>query len=128
VNVPGIAGLGAGLDFLLRAGPENIGRQEHRMARNCAQALEKLGCRVFRGSHQAATVSFLPRGDCQEAAEYLARQGIALRAGLHCAPLAHESAGTLQTGTLRVSFGYGVAPGEPERFLRAVAKGKLGKN
>ena len=40
----------------------------------------------------------------------MAQQGIAVRAGLHCAPLAHESAGTLQTGTVRVSFGHDAAP------------------
>ena len=39
-------------------------------------------------------------------AELLAQRGIAVRAGLHCAPLAHESAGTLDTGTVRVSFGH----------------------
>ena len=117
VNVPGIAGLGAGLDHILRTGPERIGRREHLLASRCAEELEKIGFRVFRGSHQAATVSFLPERDCQEAAEYLARQGIALRAGLHCAPLAHENAGTLETGTLRASFGYGVMDRELERFL-----------
>jgi len=34
----------------------------------------------------------------------LAKQGICVRAGLHCAPSAHEQAGTLSTGSLRVSF------------------------
>jgi selenocysteine lyase/cysteine desulfurase len=39
-------------------------------------------------------------------AEKLGAFGIAVRAGLHCAPLAHESAGTLETGTVRISFGH----------------------
>jgi len=38
-------------------------------------------------------------------AEWLAEYGICVRAGLHCAPLAHRSAGTLDTGTVRISFG-----------------------
>ena len=42
---------------------------------------------------------------CEEMAQRLAERDIAVRAGLHCAPLAHESAGTLHTGTVRVSFG-----------------------
>ena len=39
----------------------------------------------------------------RELAEQLGRQGIAVRAGLHCAPLAHRSAGTLERGTVRLS-------------------------
>ena len=54
--------------------------------------------------------------------EALAERGIAVRAGLHCAPLAHENAGTLSTGTIRVSLGYGTTPGEIDGFLRATAK------
>ena len=40
----------------------------------------------------------------EEIGEALAERGIAVRAGLHCAPLAHRTAGTLDTGTVRVSF------------------------
>ena len=59
-------------------------------------------------------------GDCEAVAAALARRGIAARAGLHCAPLAHESAGTLDTGTLRVSFGHNANRGQTETFLRAM--------
>ena len=46
-------------------------------------------------------------------AQQLAEQyGIMTRAGLHCAPLAHETAGTLATGTLRFSFGWQTTPEE----------------
>jgi len=37
-------------------------------------------------------------------ASELAARGVCVRSGLHCAPLAHESAGTLDTGTVRLSF------------------------
>ena len=110
LNVPGIAGLSAGLAHLLRCGTEPIFRREHQAAMDCARALERLGCRVFTGDHQAGTVSFLPEGDCEETAQRLAQMGIAVRGGLHCAPLAHESAGTLETGTVRVSFGHDASP------------------
>ena len=65
------------------------------------EGLEKLGVKTFHGPHQAGTVSFLPEGDCEELARRLAGQGIAVRAGLHCAPLAHKSMGTLEKGTVR---------------------------
>ena len=122
VNVPGIAGLSAGLTFLQQTGIENIGIREHREAARCAEGLRKLGCKVFCGPHQAGTVSFLPEGDCEVVAEALGRQGIALRAGLHCAPLAHESAGTLETGTVRISFGWDAKAAQTRHLLGAVSK------
>lgn len=125
VNVPGIWGLHAGLEYLLRTGVGNIGRREAQQAKRCAAGLKKLGFTVFFGSHQGGTVSFVPLGDCEEAAARLARMGIAVRAGLHCAPLAHESAGTLETGTIRISFGHDAAAWQTERFLRAAEKLKM---
>jgi selenocysteine lyase/cysteine desulfurase len=38
-----------------------------------------------------------------EVADFLSKKGIAVRAGLHCSPLAHQSIGTLEIGTVRVS-------------------------
>ena len=117
LNVPGIAGLGAGLEYLLRDGVERIGIREHHQMLRCVQGLEKLGMKVFSGDHQAGTVSFVPMEDCEVFAQRLAEKGVALRAGLHCAPLAHESAGTLDTGTVRISFGYDANSNQTDRFL-----------
>ena len=122
LNVPGYAGLREGLRYLHQTGVEQVYRREHQLLRQCIQGLEKAGMKVFAGPHQAATVSFLPGMDCEEAAEKLARQGIAVRAGLHCAPYAHESAGTLETGTVRVSVGYDTFPGQIAAFLRVTSK------
>ena len=121
LNVPGIAGLGEGIRYLLSRGVEKIGETEKIFGKQCADGLENLGFQVFRGEHQGGTVSFLPDGDCEQAAEELADMGIAVRAGLHCAPLAHESAGTLETGTVRVSFGYDACGWQVEKFLSAAA-------
>ena len=122
LNVPGIAGLGAGLRWIQRTGTERVFQREHWAAEICGRELEKLGVRVFRGSHQAGTVSFVPGCDCEDAAANLARQGIAVRAGLHCAPLAHESAGTLTTGTVRISFGQDADAAQIRALLQAVSK------
>ena len=110
LNVPGIAGLSAGIAYVIQQKPERLLAREQQEAVRCAKGLENLGFRVFTGQHQSGTVAFVPNIDCEEAAQLLAQQGIAVRAGLHCAPLAHESAGTLQTGTVRVSFGHDAAP------------------
>ena len=122
LNVPGFAGLREGLRYLNRVGIASIHNREHRQMEKCIKGLKQLGMQVFSGPHQAATVSFLPGMDGEEAAEMLAKQGIAVRAGLHCAPYAHVSAGTLQTGTVRVSFGYDCNDAETYSFLRAASK------
>ena len=122
LNVPGYAGLTEGLRYIRRTGEKTIFRREHEQLLRCVRGLEKLGVQVFHGPHQAGTVSFLPKGDREETAQWLAKQGIAVRAGLHCAPLAHESVGTLDTGTVRVSFGYDAGNYRTEAFLRAMSK------
>ena len=122
LNVPGAAGLDAGMRHVLSR-REMIARAEHRQVERCARGLEALGVRAFSGAHQAGTISFVPEADCELAAQVLSRRGIAVRAGLHCAPLAHESAGTLETGTVRVSFGPDAADWQTDALLSAVRRG-----
>ena len=122
LNVPGFAGLRAGLEYLQKTKPETLFRREHRLLQMCAGGLQKLGMQIFSGNHQAATLSFRSGMDCQKAADFLAQKGIAVRAGLHCAPFAHESAGTLETGTVRVSIGYDTFPEQISAFLQAASK------
>ena len=122
LNVPGIAGLEKSLAYLERAGIHGIFRKEHRQAQRCVRGLKWLGVQVFSGEHQGGTVSFASNRDCEELAYELGKRGIAVRAGLHCAPLAHESAGTLQTGTVRVSFGHDAADFQTDTLLRTMSK------
>ncbi len=107
MNVPGIAGLAAGMELVLEEKPSAIGKTEAALAAGAVRVLEKKGFQVFCGAQQTGTVSFRGHIDPETLCARLADLGIATRAGLHCAPLAHRSAGTLETGTLRLSFGYG---------------------
>jgi selenocysteine lyase/cysteine desulfurase len=107
-NVPGIAGLAAGLRYILREGGR-AGRQERRLREIMAESLAGIaGIETFTASEsirQGGVLSFRHSGIASETiAECLAEYGICVRAGLHCAPLAHQSAGTLDTGTVRISF------------------------
>ena len=120
LNVPGFAGLEAGIRLVLREGPEAIGNREAALAAYTARELGKLGYEVFSGPHQLGTVSFRGREDCQELADRLAEAGIALRAGLHCAPLAHRTAGTLKTGTVRASFGWDSGQEDARKLVEAL--------
>jgi selenocysteine lyase/cysteine desulfurase len=121
LNVPGIAGLGEGLRYLQKIGLQTVAAREHRQAQRCAEGLKQLGFQVFSGKDQSGTVSFVPNIDCEIFAEKLSARKIAVRAGLHCAPTAHESAGTLETGTVRVSFGHDASDAQSSVFLRAVS-------
>lgn len=120
VNVPGIAGLAQGIRYLKIVGLEVMEQREKQQAQRCAEALANIGFQVFSGGEQSGTVSFVPDSDCEEFSEALAKRGIAVRAGLHCAPTAHESAGTLDSGTVRVSFGIDASDAQTDAFLRAV--------
>ncbi|WP_297720413.1 aminotransferase class V-fold PLP-dependent enzyme [Intestinimonas sp.] len=125
-NVPGAAGLLEGLRFVERMGPGQILTHERRLAAQCAQGLTGLdGVTVWsapRLAHQAGVLAFRVEGmDCEETGERLGRLGIAVRAGLHCAPLAHRTAGTLETGAVRASFSAFNSAGEVRALVRAVS-------
>ena len=122
VNVPGIAGLEAGIAFLQKTGIRSIHEKERKQANFCIEGLQKIGMKVYCGENQSGTVSFVPNGDCEDFAQRLADHGIAVRGGLHCAPLAHESAGTLDSGTVRVSFGLDASKEQVEQLLQTVRK------
>ena len=117
-NVPGFAGLEAGIRLILEEGPERIGARESALAAYTAGELGKLGYEVFSGPHQLGTVSFRGKEDCQTLCDRI--PDIALRAGLHCAPLAHKSAGTLETGTIRASFGWDSKQEDAQRLLNEI--------
>ncbi|WP_295585267.1 aminotransferase class V-fold PLP-dependent enzyme [uncultured Oscillibacter sp.] len=126
-NVPGIAGLLAGVRFVRRVGPENICYQERVLARQAALGLMSMpGVQVYARpdlASQAGVLSFTAAGrDVEQIAAALGQRDIAVRAGLHCAPAAHRQAGTLETGTVRLSFSHWNTAGEVEHFLEAMGQ------
>ncbi len=103
-NVCGIAGLLAGIRYVRERGTDAILAHERRLLGTLRTELEGSGLELFTGPEQAGVLSLrFPRLDSESAAQRLAERGICVRAGLHSAPLAHESAGTLETGTVRLS-------------------------
>ena len=133
-NVPGIAGLLAGVEWLRKQGVDNVRARESAMRRRLSDALSGIpGLRLFEAKEDAAQTGVLSLClddlDPEIAAELLGERDIAVRAGLHCAPLAHRTADTLQTGTLRLS----VSPftteedvGRAAEAIRAVVVGAVG--
>ena len=124
-NMPGIAGLLEGIRYVQKTGLDRIRRYEQYLLRELCNGLHELpGGSVYASrdtASQTGVVSFkLPGTDCEELAEKLAQRGIAVRAGLHCAPFAHESAGTLDCGTVRVSVSAFTSYGNIRAFLKEI--------
>ena len=106
-NVCGAAGLLEGIRFVSHKGIERIHAHECWLAQRMMDRLAGgKGLQVFRGGqNQSGLFSVVVDGmDCEAIAEQLARRDVAVRAGLHCAPLAHQTAGTAESGTIRFSF------------------------
>lgn len=123
-NVCGAAGLLEGMKFVARTGAGRIHRHERALTGRMMDALERCsGVTVFRGwgDSQSGLCSVIVDGlDCEEAGEMLAKRGIAVRSGLHCAPLAHRTAGTVETGTIRFSFSAFNRPDQVDQAAAAV--------
>lgn len=119
-NIPGIAGLLSGLRFVQQTGLRQIRRHEQLLLERLHQGLSACpGLQDYYGGPEVQTgvLSFRPAGeDCEALASKLSDGGFAVRAGLHCAPTAHASAGTLETGTIRVSLSVLNSAAEADAF------------
>ncbi len=105
-NIHGAAGLLEGIRFVRSFAPGRAARHEGMLMAALADGLRKKGkYRVFDGGGSGSSVlSMVPlEAEPETLADQLAAQGVAVRAGLHCAPLAHITAGTAETGAVRFS-------------------------
>ena len=111
-NAAGIAGLLAGVRFVLEQGVERIRQHEMELTALLIEALRGTpGLTILSPDDPAqrtAVVSVTVAGYVPEQLADVLDQvfDIATRAGLHCAPQAHRTAGTLENGALRFSPGY----------------------
>lgn len=128
-NVVGIAGLCEGIRYVLSRGAENIGEYEAKLCRRSAVRLKMSPqLRVFASDtdNQAGVLSIQHRTmDCEAFCSALGKRGIAARCGLHCAPLAHRTAGTIERGTVRLSFSPFITQAQADRacgIIESIAK------
>jgi cysteine desulfurase / selenocysteine lyase len=126
LNVPGIVGLSAGLEWLQETGLSKIGQHEQSLLEVLLTELTNIPGVTLYGplaiSNRVGVVSFNVAGyDPQEAAVALdSTAGIELRAGLHCAPRMHAALGTRPGGTVRASVGPFTTTQQIEAFLAAI--------
>lgn len=127
LNVPGIAGLAAGVTFIKDTGIEVIACREQELRKALISGLSEIsGITLFSpdiSCEGGCVVSFTIDGlDPSDIAMMLNLSfGIGVRAGLHCAPYTHTALGTISSGgTVRVSPGFFTADEEIDQFLDAV--------
>ena len=122
-NVCGIAGLLEGLRYVRQKGTAEILRHERGLLRRMLDGLAGTEYELFTGGEQTGVLSLrCARCDSESLAAALAERGICVRAGLHCAPLAHRSAGTLESGTVRFSFSPFVTGEQIDRTCQALRR------
>lgn len=123
VGTPAICGLKAGAEYVMRVGVENIFRQGNVLSEKLCDGLRNISGVTVYGQSKNSTpcVLFNKQGiKSERIAMLLAQNGICVRSGLHCAPLAHKAFGTLQNGAVRVSLSHMNKPNEIDRLLKIV--------
>ncbi len=103
INVPGILGLRAGIQFVQKQGIARIYRHESALMRMLYDRFAaSRRVELYAPRPEVPVLSFnLPGKDSEAVARALNRRGFAVRAGLHCAPRAHAFYGTLSRGAVR---------------------------
>ncbi len=126
VNTAGILSIEAGIDFIRSMGMDKIYRHEFTLCSKVWRAFRSnpdicLYNEKYPYRQNAPILSFNIRGMSSETiTEELNRRNFALRGGLHCAPLAHEHYGTLDTGMARFAPSIFSKESEVEQFIRSV--------
>ncbi len=123
-NLPGLAGLSEGIDFILRTGMDAIREKEIELAILLEKGLSEIsGVNVLKPELRGTgTVSFTAGRINPAEIGFILDEAfdIAVRTGLHCAPLAHRTLGTFPEGTVRVSPGHSTTVEEIEYFVKSL--------
>jgi cysteine desulfurase/selenocysteine lyase len=120
-NVEGAVGLGAAIDYLHRLGLRAIGAWEQDLARHARERLARVsGLRLLGGSSPSGTVFSFTLADihAHDVAQFLDREGIAVRAGHHCAQPLMLRLGV--AATARASLAFYNTFGEIDRLANAL--------
>ncbi len=122
VNTAGILGLGAGIRFVRAKGTANILAHETELCRRFSDGIRSIsGVKLYPCEKAVPVVSFnIGEYSAQTVSARLSDLGFALRGGLHCAPLAHRTIGTIEQGTVRFSPSVFSTTKQTDSLIRAV--------
>ena len=126
LNGHGLAGLKAGVQYILEQGMERLRQREQQLARLFYEEVRRIpDVRLygdFEDPDRAAIVSLnLGEEDSGAVSDYLSQEyGIYTRSGGHCAPLMHQALGTKRQGAVRFSFSHFNTEEDVEAAVRAL--------
>ena len=125
VNLPGIMGLSAGIDFITQKGIDTIRKHEQDIIKYIYKGLNSIrNIRLYTDlpdDNFAPVMSFnIGTENSLSVASKLNDRNIAVRAGLHCAPNAHRRIGTIEQGTVRVAPSAFTTKNDADILLNAV--------
>ena len=125
LNIAGIAGLHAALEWLLKTGVDNIWKVEQEHRKRLLEILNNYDfIHTIGASHSISyvgIVSCLMDGISSDSAGNIFNErGISVRTGLECAPIAHQYMGTYPAGTIRFSISYFTTEEDFEELITAL--------
>lgn len=125
LNVVGIAGLNASLKWIQEKTIETLAQREQENRGKLLEILNNYEFIRIVGNYESneyvGIVSCLIEGISSDSAgNIFDRQGISIRTGLHCAPLAHKFMGTYPAGTIRFSVNYFTSEEDFEQLIEAL--------
>lgn len=127
-NAPGIAALSEAIDFLSSRTVKRVFEHENRLASYFYSELKKSDNIYLYGSEDISrrcgivtlNIGNIDPGTAEELLDK--KYNIAVRSGFHCAPLAHKTIGTYDTGAVRFSFGFYNDEKQVEYAIKAVCE------
>lgn len=125
LNIVGIAGLNASLKWIQETTMETLAQKEQENRGRLLEILSNYDFIRIVGNYESneyvGIVACLIEGISSDSAgNIFDRQGISVRTGLHCAPLAHKFIGTYPAGTIRFSVNYFTSEEEFEQLIEAL--------
>lgn len=128
LNLPGIIGLNASLEYIHRVGIDTIFETEKQLAQLFIEEIDKLpnvkiiGVRDWNKRVGTVSLDFESIDNAEVSFILDSEYGIMTRCGLHCAPLAHQTLGTYPQGTVRFAFGHKNTEEDVEYAVSAIRK------
>lgn len=135
MNLPGVFGLHAALEYLLSQDMARLREKEQQLTAYLleelapipAQRLRIVGPRDPQGQVGVISLDFCGQDNGEAAFRLEQEFGVLSRCGLHCAPNAHRTLGTFPQGTVRLSLGHDTAAAhiaQAAAAVRAIAESR----
>lgn len=126
MNLPGIIGLSAALDYINKVGIDTIRETELKLAKRFMAAFldhpkaKIIGPGIEEKRCPIVSLDFPTMDNADIAFRLDSEFGIMTRCGLHCAPMAHQTLKTFPEGTVRFSFGHLNTEDEVDLAIEAI--------